>query len=434
MKNKKNGCYKVKDVIYLSILVILLTASICVYINKNRREYMKKLEEDSILSLIESSYYKTVKVIKDTKLLDKNDNEIGTIYKDAIVNLDEVDINPYIEYFYIPSLGAYISYKAVEPYRALVEVNDRYKKYIPFNKNIITNENFTLYYNGNKLYTFNDSMEFPIIINNDAGKYYVEYDNKLVYILKEDIKKIINHTNTKEKNASYITTLCYHRVFNSKETCDNYQLCKKQDSFDKEMKWLKDNNYLTMTMQEMYWYVKGIGNFPKKSVMITLDDGKLLKSAVEVFEKYDIHAIVFLITGKFKNYEVTKSKTLELQSHTNDMHTNYVCPRETSYQQGGGILCYKEDKIVEDLKTSIKVINEHNEYNGGQEVIGLAYPFYDHNNRAHGLVKKAGLKLGFVGVANTDGRAYPGVDQYAVPRRTVWDSHSLNDFIAFVKN
>ena len=56
-------------------------------------------------------------------------------------------------------------------------------------------------------------MEFPVIINNYENKYYVEYNNKLVSISKDDVSKTKDNKNTDKKNQSKITTLAYHRIY-----------------------------------------------------------------------------------------------------------------------------------------------------------------------------------------------------------------------------
>ena len=66
--------------------------------------------------------------------------------------------------------------------------------------------------------------------------------------------------------------------------------------------------------------------------------------------------------------------------------------------------------------------------------IALAYPFYDYNNRAIELVKKAGFKLAFIGANNVGGRAWPGINLYKVPRMTIWNTTSFDTFKGYVNN
>ena len=236
------------------------------------------------------------------------------------------------------------------------------------------------------------------------------------------------------KNKDYITTLCYHRV-NMENKCTDSSICIKQNSFDQQMKYLKDNSILTLTMEEMYMYINGFVQLPK-SVLITLDDGWGLEGAIKVFEKYGLHGISFAPTYRIEDNSFTidtfKSDSIEVQSHTHNMHRNYVCSKSLSSigssSQGGAILCESEDYIKSDLKKSIELI----ENLGKNKVIGLAYPFYDYNDRAIKLLKESGFKMGFGGTFSTNGKSKVGTDPYKVPRRTIFDTTSFNTWKGYL--
>ena len=98
------------------------------------------------------------------------------------------------------------------------------------------------------------------------------------------------------------------------------------------------------------------------------------------------------------------------------MHRNYVCP---GGYQGGAILCASEAKIKEDLETSLEKL--------GIEPIGLAFPFYDSNDKAVKVLKEVGFKLAFIGRAGQMGKSTPNkTNLYQIPRMTVWDSNLMS--------
>jgi hypothetical protein len=69
------------------------------------------------------------------------------------------------------------------------------------------------------------------------------------------------------------------------------------------------------------------------------------------------------------------------------------------------------------------------------EAWALAYPFYDYNERAIKILKDVGFKMGFVGRASTNGKAYPNkTDLYKIPRMTVWEQSvmSFNEFKSYL--
>ena len=421
---KKKYCLRKNKIIFLVIGLIVLVMSSFFVINYYHK---KKLEEERHAKIVDikSHYDKYVKVIKDTKLLRKNNDnyeEVGTIYQDVFLNLKEIDIDENSNYLPIQNSDYYIKYSDVE--KALEEKKDlRYKNYLVFNKNVVTKENYTLYKDDKKVYSFKEENEFPIIINDYEGRYYVEYDNELLSIKKDDVKEIKDTSNTKDVNQKKITTLAYHQVADEGENCKDLYICIKKNNFDKEMKYLKDNNYFTLTMEELYLYLTGHLQI-KKGVVLTFDDGYKTNSTIEILEKYDLMGTVFVITSHFKDLSIFKSDNLLVQSHTHNMHRNYVC---SGGNQGGALLCASEKTLKEDLETSIKQI--------GNEHIALAFPFYDYNEKAIKVLKEVGFKLSFIGRGGTMGKATPKVTNlYKVPRMTVWEESIMpfNDWKSYL--
>ncbi|HBA3615107.1 TPA: polysaccharide deacetylase family protein, partial [Escherichia coli] len=70
-------------------------------------------------------------------------------------------------------------------------------------------------------------------------------------------------------------------------------------SFCQQMQWLAENNWKTLTATEMEYFYQG-GRFPRKSVMLTFDDGWLDNwfQVFPVLQEFNLHAHIFLITGQ----------------------------------------------------------------------------------------------------------------------------------------
>ena len=416
-KKKKR---KLKKWVYIIVLLslILIGAFVYYYIHKENEE-KAKLEISEKIKEIESHYNDIVIVNNKTNLYEKNNDNyevIGSIYKDNVLELSSIKIDQNTKYFNIKDSDYYIEYESVSKTDKKEEYSNRYKKYLPFNKNVVTKDGFVLYDNDKEIISFNKSMEFPIIINNYENRYYVEYNNRLLSIKKDDVKEIIDKKNTDKKNISSVTTFAYHRVYSSEEKCTDPYVCIKKDSFDKEMKYLHDNNYLTFTMEEMYMYLKG-NLQAERAVTITLDDGYLYKSAEEVLKKYDLNATMFVISNHFDNIEPFKKLThIDIQSHTHHMHRNYVC---SGGNQGGAILCASKNEIISDLKTSVEKL--------GVEPFALAFPFYDYNENAINALKEVGFKMSFIGRGGVMGKSIPNkTNLYKIPRMTVWEESLMN--------
>ena len=363
------------------------------------------------------NYNKYVKTKNEITIYDKDLNECGSINKDIDLELESLYLRNNKIYYKIKNLDYYIEPDNIEKIE-IIEKNNRYKKYVVFNKNVITKNNTTLYNENGYVYRLNKGINTPLIIN-DKDKYYVEYNNELLYVKKENAS-LNNNNNTKESTRDNIRTLTYHAIYKDGESCQNKSICHSYKQFNEHMKYLKDNNYLTLTMEELEMFLDKKIRIPKKTIVITLDDGNLAKNAIEVLDKYELNATYFIITGKYDSYKL-ETKYVDFESHTDNLHNNYKCP---GGNQGGQILCEKEEKILEDLKTSQEKL-------GGSKY--LSYPFFDYNERAIKLLKKSGFHLAFVGQATTDGYSTYDTNRFMLRRKTIFATDSLEKFKTYLK-
>ena len=178
------------------------------------------------------------------------------------------------------------------------------------------------------------------------------------------------------------------------------------------MKYLKDNDYYTATMEDLDLWIDKKINLPEKTVVITIDDGWFLTSNIAILEKYNLHATLFLI-GHLASPDDYKSNSLEIHSHTWDMHNLGECP----INRGGAILCKDRDYILEDLKKSRESLN-NSEY--------FAYPFYEYNDHAIGMLKEAGFRMAFAGGSR---KVTQGIDKFKIPRYGMVNTDTMETFI-----
>ncbi len=400
-------------------IILLLVCLLLVVGCTGKSTDNKKVEENKIDMKKEvSSYYNKYVVTKEeSKLYDKDYKEVGSINKDVKLILDDVEITEDTRYFKIANTDYYIKYNVVNKIEKF-EIDKRYKRYVVFNQNIVTTDSTTFYKDDNYVYKINSGVSLPIIIKN-GNKYYVEYNNELVYVLKNEVK-VVNHKNTSQKTRTNIRTFTYHAVYKPGETCKNKSICHPYKQFDEHMKYLHDNNYLTLTMTELEWFLDKKINIPTKTVVITLDDGNLAKNAIEILDKYELHATYFIITGRYNSYKL-ESKYVDFECHSDNLHNNYKCP---GGQQGGQLLCEKESKVVADLKLSQEKL-------GGSHY--FAYPFFDFNDRAKRILKQQGFRLAFIGQWNSEGYSTFNTDRYMIRRKTIFSTDSLNVFKSYLK-
>ena len=234
-------------------------------------------------------------------------------------------------------------------------------------------------------------------------------------------RKVIVVENMNENQQ--IAVLNYHFFYDSEkgESCSDSNCIDAKD-FKAQLSYLKDNGYKALTMQEFKDWKYGDIELPEKSVLITIDDGALGtgiqngNKLIPILEEYKMHATLFLITGwwSIDNY---KSEYLDIESHTNDMHTERVCE---GVSRGAKMLCLSKNEVLEDLKRSISVTNSK---------LAFCFPFYAYTDETIDDVKQAGFSLAFIGGGR---KAMRRVDPYHIPRYQIKQQTSLDQFIKYV--
>lgn len=405
-----------KAKVIITIVVVFLAVCSLGYYLYYKNEQNRKQKEDTIAK-IGSHYNDYVITNKDVNLYDKSGNVIGII-SNMEVTLDKQVIDENTKYFYIGSLDAYIKYEDVEKIESLTPFDKYYENYIPFNNEVTLTEDAIIYIDEDTYFKFNrNDIKFnPIII--DGDKYYFEYNDRLVYVLKDSIKEetfIEKTVNT----ASSIAVLNYHYVVNREAGELNecvQSICITDTQYDEEMKYLSDNGYYTATMRDTELFLQGKINLPEKSVVITIDDGWYVGRNIEILQKYKLHATLFLI-GSLASPEAYKSDYLEIHSHGWNIHNIGEC---SGGNLGGALLCKDRQYLLDDLKKSRESLNNTPYF---------CYPLYDYNDYAISILKEAGFTMAFKGGRY---KATPGIDLFKVPRYSITNTDTLYDFISYI--
>lgn len=186
-----------------------------------------------------------------------------------------------------------------------------------------------------------------------------------------------------------IPILCYHRFGNH---CQS-PLCVPAEIFDRQMKYLKDNGYRVITPKELLAFLQYRRLLPKKSVMITVDDGyeSFYTVAYPILKKYGFSATLFIYT----NYVGVSSKALSwnqlrelkaagfyIGSHT-IMHSDLTKQEENESEQA--YLARLRHEIFDSKKIIDRQLH--------QDTFFFAYPFGRANEIAMKLCEEAGYDL-----------------------------------------
>lgn len=407
---------KVKKKIIISLVVVLIILGIGSFLTYYfyNQEQLRIEAEKALIKKIKSHYSEIVKIKKETPLYEEKNGkytDVGTIGEGEVVSLDKVDIDINTKYFKVKELGYYVKYQDVEEAKELVKKSDRYKKYLLFNENVVLKENSKLLRDGKLAYSVKKSIDTPIILKDDNG-YYIEYFNEMLFVSKDDVLKTYEVQNTDEVEASSIPVTVYHFIYLDGDTSCNEAICHSEHQIREHFNYLKTNNFFTMNTTELRLYLEGKLRAPKKSILVTIDDGARAWNFIPIMEEYQVNATLFLISGWYYTDQFP-SDLLEIASHTHNLHTPGKCPGG----QGSPLKCMDKTKLLEDLAQSRYVLF-------GTEA--FCYPFYEYNDYAVSVLKEAGFKIAFIG-GNREAKR--GDNLLKVPRIPLNRYTTLNQYI-----
>lgn len=230
-----------------------------------------------------------------------------------------------------------------------------------------------------------------ILAFNAKNKTYTDYINKAneEEPLKDDTlieeEKNLEEDNVLLKDNSIgIPILYYHSVF---EDSKKDEVVIDTEKFREQMKYLKDNNYKTLTLDETYNYIKNNEKVPEKSVVITFDDGWIdnYDNAFPILKEFNFKATIFVITDlvdahhlylKSDQIKEMSDYGIEFGSHTLN-HDNLL-----------DISKEKRKKTLEESKVFLEKITQ-------KPVISIAYPFGVYDQSVLKATNDLGYKLGF---------------------------------------
>ncbi len=232
----------------------------------------------------------------------------------------------------------------------------------------------------------------------------------------------VKNTATEENHKTNGLAICmYHYVYDASEPPDdlNSNYIEVHD-LEEEVKYLVDHDYYFPTWEEVRQYVDGELLLPEKSVVLTFDDGakSFLELGIPVFEKYEVPATSFLITGSGGEEKVAQyqSDYVTFQSHSDNMHRG-----GGNIGHGGIFTAMSHDDAVADLEKSIEICGHGDAF---------AYPYGDYTDDCRQAVEDAGF---LCAVTTENRRAEVGDDPLLLPRVRMLQGQTLEGFISLIE-
>ena len=220
------------------------------------------------------------------------------------------------------------------------------------------------------------------------------------------------------ENGTKVMVLNYHKVDNT-----FISLSVRPDDFEKQMQYLSDNGYHTITPDELYDSLAGKGELPENPVLITFDDGyeDNYTNAYPILKKYGFKATIFVITGflgKDKNY-MTWDQAREMDANGISIESHTVDHKSMT------------DLTDDQLRAQLVDSRKKAEKELGHPVEYMAYPTGTYNLHIAEMVKEAGYKAAFT-------IKYGNVDKasniYALERVPIFHTEDTNrDFLERIR-
>ena len=115
-----------------------------------------------------------------------------------------------------------------------------------------------------------------------------------------------------------IPVLMYHRLINNKGEIGKNTIYLNVDEFEKQLKYLKDNNYITITFKDLYKIPKEERK-NKKYIILTFDDGYKdnYNLLFPLLKKYNMKAVIYMVSDEKYNIwdvEASGEKRFDLMS------------------------------------------------------------------------------------------------------------------------
>lgn len=243
--------------------------------------------------------------------------------------------------------------------------------------------------------------------------------------------------NDSSENATKIPVLAYHRFCTPEqfEKVENVRsLYMPTDKLEEQMEFLRDFGYTTISAQEFEDWHNGKIKLPKKSVMITIDDGwySSIKYALPIFDKYDIKSTVFLIGNRTEATTDTSEgeenkhsigldliekiqkehPNFDIQSHGYDLH------KYTPDAPIGKVSTFTYEECFNDLRTQ-------------SELFGfsyLAYPFGTYTDTLINAIRdEASIRIAFT--YGDNGYATREQSPYEIKRIKISGTDGMEDFL-----
>jgi len=224
------------------------------------------------------------------------------------------------------------------------------------------------------------------------------------------------------KGYQTVPVLSYHNFSLDRSTS---RMTVTKAAFEEQMKLLRDKGYRVISMDQLFDFLDFAAQIPKKSVVITIDDGwrSAYDIALPILKEYRYPATLFVYTDLIVGSQKTLSWELvqelakngiDIQGHTKTHRDLTLMDKKESFTE------YFE-AIAKELSASARLIKAK----VGKDIKYLSYPDGGTNHLVIELVKKYGYRGAFT--VRREGNPF-FIHDYRVNRSMIYGDYNLEQF------
>lgn len=201
-----------------------------------------------------------------------------------------------------------------------------------------------------------------------------------------------------------LPVIMYHSLLKDPSQAGAYVL--SPEVLVRDLDWLQEHGYETVTVADLIAYVEGAGELPEKPVMITFDDGHFnnFVYAAPLLAERGMRAVISVIgieterfteSGEENAYwsylsagrlrELSGSGVFEIQNHSYDLHA--LAPRRGCLRQTGETAEDYRDLLTEDTERAQRLLIEA----GVPTPTCYTYPFGAYSEESEEILRELGF-------------------------------------------
>ena len=216
-----------------------------------------------------------------------------------------------------------------------------------------------------------------------------------------------------------VPILSYHRF-----GAGNGKLTVAKRQFEEQMRYLKTNGYRVIPLQQVFAFLRGEAEIPRRSVVLTIDDGyrSVYHIAFPILKKYEFPATIFIYTDYIGNgglnwrqmSEMEASGLITFQGHSKTDDNRTVRLGSESMED------YKK-RLVDEVGVPTRLLGKRMQ----SPQLSFAYPFGAVNQPVVDELRRNGYQVG----VTVDRGANPFFTYpYALRRTMIYEKDGMPEF------